>query len=260
MFEETSPFEIFSLIAGLSSKKSSGPNHISALILKSINYPVSYALSWIINKSFSGEIYTDCLTVANAIPLFKGGDASNSSNFKLISLLSQISKIFEKVLYKRLTSFFDKFEILTQQQYGFRNGYSTTLALADVHENLLQNIDESLVTCTILMDFSKAFDSVNHFIMIKNLEHHGVRGVPLKLLTSYLHNKKQYVLYDNITSSKQTISTGVPLESMLHPLLFLVYINDLQNASSLYIRLFADDTLVTSQKTILSLKILLMMN
>ena len=110
--------------------------------------------------------------------------------------MSQISKIFEKVLYKTLTgtSFFDKFNILTQQQYGFRNGYFTTLALAYVDENLFKNIDKGLATCTIFMDFSKAFDSVNllnHSILIKKLEHYGVRGVPLKLLASYYHNRKQ---------------------------------------------------------------------
>ena len=111
------------------------------------------------------------------------------------------------------------------------------------------------------MDFSKAFDSVNHSILIKKLEHYGVRGEPLKLLTSYLHNRKQYELYDNITSSEQAISTGVPQGSALGPLLFLVYINDLQNASSLNIRLFENKTLLFREsKTFLSLKILLMMN
>ena len=155
VLEETSPYKIFSLIAGLSSKKSSGPDDISASILKSINYPVSYALSWISNKSLSSGIYPDRLKVAKVIPLFKGGDASNPSNFRPISLLSQISKIFEKVLYEKLTSFFDKFKILTQLLYGFRNGYSTTLSLA-VYENSLKNIDKGLATCSILVDFSKA--------------------------------------------------------------------------------------------------------
>ena len=117
VFEETSPYEIFSLIARLSSKKSDGPDDISASILKSINYPVSHALSWIINKSLSSEIHPDCLKVVKVIALCKDGVASNPSNFRPISLLSQIFKIFEKV---RLTSFFDKFEILTQQQYIFK--------------------------------------------------------------------------------------------------------------------------------------------
>ena len=101
VFEVTSPYEKFSLIAGLSSKKSSGPDDIRASILKSINYPLreSHALSWIINKSLSSEIYLVCLKVAKVIPLFKGGDASNHSNFRSNSLLYRISKILEKVSY-----------------------------------------------------------------------------------------------------------------------------------------------------------------
>jgi len=138
----------------------------------------------------------------------------------------------------------DKHKILTQKQFGIRNGYSTSLAIADVYENLLKNLDKGLITCAIFLDFAKAFDSVNREILLDKLEYYGIRGLALQLLKSYLSERTPFVCLNNYCSERLIVKNGVPQGSVLGPLLFLIYINNLQHASSLQIRLFADDTLL----------------
>jgi len=133
------------------------------------------------------------------------------------------SKIFEKVLYGRLNDYFTKSNLLSQQQYGFRNNHSTSLAVTDLYENLLQNLDKKLISCAVFLDLRKAFDSVNHSILPTKLEHYGVRGNALKLIQPYLSNRKQYVQGGNIKSSLNSIISEVPQGSILGPLFFNIY-------------------------------------
>jgi len=134
--------------------------------------------------------------------------------------------------------------LLSQQQYDFRNNHSTSLAITDLYENLLQNLDKKLTSCAVFLDLRKAFDSVNHSILLTKLEHYGVRGNALKLIQSYLFNRKQYVQGGNIKSSLNSIISGVPQGSILDPLFFLIFTNDSPKSNSMINILFADDTVL----------------
>ena len=146
-------------------------------------------------------------------------------------------------MLNRLTEFLDKYNFLCNQQYGFRKKHSTELAIVELANDIAEAIGAKQTTIGIFIDLSKAFDTLNHAILLKKLEHCGVRGISLIWFTSYLENKMQYVIYNNSISKKCKIVTGVPQGSILGPLLFLIYINDICNASRLLkFILYADDT------------------
>ena len=185
----------------------------------------------------------DVLKVSKVTSVDKGGELTDPSNFRPISTLSALTQIFEKLVYKQLINYIEKHDILFQFQFGFRKGHSTAQAVSEIADNLREAIDNNLYTCGVFIDFSKAFDTVNHEILLKKLESYGIRGMPLKWLTSYLNNRQQYVAIGHTESPRQAMTCGSPQGSTLGPLLFLLYINDLSNCSeTLTFRVFADDT------------------
>ena len=178
------------------------------------------------------------------IPLFKSGEDGLISNYRPISILPVFSKLFEKVVYKRLINYLDSNNTLFKKQYGFGKNHSTSLALLDLVDKITSAIDEKKYTVGIILDLSKALDTVNHDILFDKLSFYGIRGLPLDWLKNYFLNRFQYVEYNGSSSFYNTIKCGVPQGSILGPLLFLIYINDICNASEfLEFILFADDTI-----------------
>ena len=194
--------------------------------------------------SFSTGIYIEKLKISQIIPIFKDkGNDKLSCNFRPISLLSNINKIFEKIMHKRLYEFLDQQGSIYKHQFGFRKQHSTTHALIDLTEDIRQAIDNGLFACGIFIDLQKAFDTVDHAILLKKLDHYGIRGVANDWFRSYLKNRKQFVSISGCQSNITNVDYGVPQGSVLGPLLFLIYINDLHQAIKYAkTRHFADDT------------------
>ena len=223
--------------------KATGPQSIPIKLLKLIPDLIIIPLCKIISNSFTSGVFHDALKISKVIPIHKDGSTQFVNNYRPISLLSVFDKIIEKLMHKRLYSFLTEHDILFYNQFGFRKSNSTTYALLQITEMIKESIDKHKYGCGIFIDLRKAFDTVNHDILLIKLQHYGIRGTALKWFKSYLSNRKQYVFHNGESSTLGDITCGVPQGSVLGPLLFLLYINDLPNISKvLEFYLFADDT------------------
>ena len=240
----TTPEEISTIIKQLKNKNSEGPDNIPVCVIKKINTNICQTICYLINKSISTGIYPNCLKNAKVIPLFKSGDPSDPGNYRLISLLSIINKIYEIILFRRLLNFFEKNNIINNNQFGFRKGHSTELAISKFYEDILTNFNNNHGSFALFLDLSKAFDSVNRKILMNKLYKYGIRGVPYNLFNSYLNNRTQYLEANNIKSEPWPTTVGVPQGSVISPLLFLIHINDFENCTNMKVINFADDTLL----------------
>ena len=214
--------------------------------LKVINAILNVILSpivHIVNVSFLTGVVPIELKTAKVIPLFKSEDPHQLTNYRPISILPVLSKTLEKLFHKRLYKFLSINNILYQYQFGFRENHSTELALVTLNHNISTSFNSNKKVLGIFLDFSKAFDTINFQILLDKMQFYGIRGTPLLWIKNYLTPRTQYVVYDNIMSEAETTKTGVPQGSILGPLFFLIYINDLYKVSkNLHPLMYADDS------------------
>ena len=230
-------------ISKLKDKKSSGPDNLPPKIIKISRDFISPCLAHVFNLSITNGEYPDLLKLSKVIAIYKKGERHIPDNYRPISLLDIIDKIFEKLLYKRMIKFLDKNKLLFIYQFGFREKHSTALTLTEITDNIRNSIDNGGYTVAIFLDLCKAFDTVDHEILLQKLPYYGIRGNSHSLMKSYLSNRYQFTVINGVKSDIKPVTCGVPQGSVLGPLLFLLYINDLEHCISPKIpRLFADDT------------------
>ena len=222
---------------------SPGWDGIHSKIIKATYKTYLKPLTHVMNLSITQGFFPNQMKIARVIPLHKSGDLKNLSNYRPVSILPLFSKILERLMYDRLLSFINKHNILYKFQFGFRNNHSTNMALIVLIDKIVSAIDKGEIVVGIFLDLKKAFDTVNHSILLRKLMKYGIRGNAYKWLQDYLNDRKQFVLFDNSESMCEKICCGVPQGSILGPLLFLIYINDMAYISEKILPIiFADDT------------------
>ena len=227
----------------LRTKTSAGHDGISVKLLKYLFPALSKPLCLVINQSLLTGIYPDKLKIAKVIPLLKKDDTLLMDNYRPISLLPSISKLFEKVVSNQVSEYFMKNNLFHDGQYGFRDSHSTELANIELADRIISALDEKQLPVTIYMDLSKAFDTLDHDTLLKKLNYYGISDTALEWFRSYLSHRSQYVELNGVSSARKTITTGVPQGSILGPLLFMIYMNDIpQSSQSFRFILYADDT------------------
>lgn len=250
--QPTDEQEIYNTFMSLRNSKALDIENIQVIPIKYVLTLITSVLSYIFNLVLELGVFPDKMKCARVSVIFKGGDPNLATNYRPISVLPIFSKALEKIIFSRIAKFFDKENIITNAQFGFRKDRSTETALLTLKEDILHNIENNLFSLAVFIDFSKAFDCLDHNILLAKIQAYGVRGTCLALLRSYLSNRFQKVFVKNSSSSLLPIKNGVPQGSVLGPLLFNTYINDLVNIDkTVKFVIYADDsTLVISGSNI----------
>ncbi|OWF47171.1 RNA-directed DNA polymerase from transposon BS [Mizuhopecten yessoensis] len=234
--------EIMDVLQILKLGKASGQDEISHYMLKNVCHTICKPLELLFNISLSAGVYPKLWKLAKVMPLFKKGDRHSPLNYRPISLLSTVGKVFERVIFKHIYNYFFENSLFYKYQSGFLPGHSTVYQLIEMYHNICLSLEEKKHTCIVFCDISKAFDRVWHNGLYIKLKSYGIGGELLVWLKDYLHQRQQKVCVNESFSKLGSIDAGVPQGSILGPLLFLIYINDIADIFDSASRLFADDT------------------
>ena len=210
--------------------KCASSNIIAPILLEMLNISVTLGK------------YPSKLKLSKITPIFKSGEDNDANNYRPISLLSNLNRIFEKIMYNRTKDYIDKHNLLYSSQYGFRKGHSTQHAILDIVNAIQINMNQGIFSCGVFIDLKKAFDTGDHNILLDKLNHYGFCGIITDWFSSYLNNRMQSIQIGPYISNKANVSYGFFQGSVLGPLLFLLYVNDIHQCSNkLKFYLFADD-------------------
>lgn len=238
--------ETYKIINSVCDKKSSGIDEVPCYLLKDVLDYIIAPLTYLLNISFEIGHFPEQLKSALVVPIYKKCDPANIENYRPVALLSVFSKIFEKAFLNRITSFIHKNDILTPYQFGFTKGRSTQDAVLSSCNAILENFDDKQKTAGIFFDFSRAFDTINHNLLLEKLELYGFRGLSLSWVKTYLKGRTQSLKItrngSSCTSNNRNIESGVPQGSIMGPVLFLLFINDIvKHINDCSVTLYADD-------------------
>ena len=241
----TTEEEVLKLCKAIEPMKSSGMDSLSSKICKDAFMVLGNQLTYLFNCSLTTAIFPEAWKVAKVVPLYKGGNREDVGNYRPVSLLPLPGKMLEKIVHDRITKFWDDNNFLSANQGGFRKGFSTISTIADLTDDLFANINKGDTTLAAFIDLRKAFDTVNLSILIKKLEKAGIRDNMLRWCKNYLANRSQCTLANDVKSKLLPVTCGVPQGSVLGPLFFLVYVNDIEDAlDTCGLKLYADDTVI----------------
>ena len=242
---QTNVLEVESLIKNIDLLKSSAMDGLPTKVLKEAFVVISHQLTYMFNKSLEKGIVPEKWKLSTVIPIPKGNDQSNVTNLRPISLLPLPGKMLERIVHSHISNHLDTNNMLSDLQGGYRKNFSTIQTISDFTDEIAKNRNVGRITGAIFIDLKKAYDTVNHDILLMKLSKYGVIGQTLYWVKNYLSNRTQRTLANNVLSDIASVKCGIPQGSVLGPLLFLIYINDASNTcTECRIRLYADDTVI----------------
>ena len=239
-----SEIEVEKIVVSSKNNTSTGPDNTSAKLIKLSVVAIVPTFTKFMNRCIQEGYFPSCLKFARVMPLYKDGSANVFENYRPMYLLHPLAKIFERVFYNRMVFYIKKFNLLNPNQFGFREKFKTIDALACLVEQIRVCLDEKIPSTCVFIDLKKAFDTIDHVILLSKLHDYGFRGPIVSVLHSFLSNRKQFVQIGNQMSSLKCIQCGVPQGSVLGPLLFILYVNDIPSFVNSDVKLSADDTTI----------------
>ena len=242
------PKMVRKVIMNLNLSKASGPDCIPVVVLKNCEPELSYILAELFNKCLKESCFPDCWKASSVVPVFKNlGKRSTAKNYRPVSLLSVVSKVFEKLVNNMIVDHLEKCGPFSDFQYGFRSPRSTADLLTVASDRIARAFNRSEATRAVTLDISKAFDRVWHAGLLQKLKSYGISGQIFGLISSFLSNRRLRVILDGKSSPEYPVNARVPQGSILGPTLFLLYINDLPDDVICDIAIYADDTTLYSE-------------